>query len=41
MQEGIDLNNYNYEYLNIEDIKKINDKALLQRVEKTYEFLMM
>ncbi len=41
MQEGTDLNNYKYEYLNIEDIKKINDKALLQRVEKTYEFLKL
>lgn len=41
MQEGIDLSNFKYEYLNVEAIKKINDKALVQRTEKTYEFLKL
>ncbi len=41
MQEGIDLNNYEYEYIDNEDIKRISDKTLLQRVEKTYEFLKL
>jgi hypothetical protein len=41
MQEDINLNNYQYEYLDNEDIKKISDKTLLQRVEKTYEFLQL
>lgn len=41
MQKGIDLNNYEYEYLDSQDIKGISDKTLLQRVEKTYEFLKL
>ncbi len=41
MQEKVDLNDYEYEYLDNEDIKKICDKTLLQRVEKTYEFLKL
>ncbi len=41
MQKGIDLNNYEYEYIDNEDIKRISDKTLLQRVEKTYEFLKL
>ncbi len=41
MQEGIDLNKYEYEYIDNEDIKRISDKTLLQRVEKTYEFLKL
>lgn len=41
MQKGIDLNNYEYEYIDNEDIKRISDNTLLQRVEKTYEFLKL
>ncbi len=41
MQKGIDLNNYEYEYIDNENIKRISDKTLLQRVEKTYEFLKL
>lgn len=41
MQEGIDFSEYKYEYLDNEDIKKINDMALLKRVGKTHEFLKL
>ncbi len=41
MQEGMNLNNYQYDYLDSEDIKKISDKILVNRVEKTYEFLKL
>lgn len=41
MSEETDSNNYQYEYMKNEDIKKIGDETLLQRVEKTYEFLKL
>ncbi|MDF2985341.1 MAG: hypothetical protein K0R50_851 [Eubacterium sp.] len=41
MQEGINLNDYKYDYLDSEDIRKVSDNTLLNRVEKTYEFLRL
>lgn len=37
----MDINNYQYKYIDIQEIKKISDKTLLQRVEKTYDFLKL
>lgn len=41
MQKEIDLTNYQYQYIDNQDIKRISDSILLQRVEKTYDFLKL
>ncbi len=41
MQEELDLNNIVFDYIDNQEIKKICDKILLQKVKKTYEFLQI
>ncbi len=41
MQERFSVENSSYEYLEETDIKKICDKALLDKIQKTYQFLKL
>ncbi len=41
MQEELELNRINFSYIDNQEIKRISDKTLLQKVHKTYEFLQL
>lgn len=41
MQESFSAESSSYEYLEETDIKKICDKALLDKIQKTYQFLKL
>ena len=41
MQEELDLNSINFDYIDNQEIKRISDKTLLQKVQITYKFLQL
>ncbi len=41
MQERTSIENYDYEYLDKTCIKKISDNLLLDKIQKTYQFLQL